>query len=91
MPISVRGAFGEVLVGGRVAATFRSWTLGKTSETWDLVGEIVNSDDYWLSCPGPFQVRLAVGQRWWCLKADGMQVRGSEIELGGEGDVEVRS
>ena len=59
----LRGAAGEVVIGGRVAARVGAWSAETGEGGWSVSAALLPVDAFWMARDGPFALRLAAGSR----------------------------
>ncbi len=68
--IVARGVRGELRVGYHVAAWLGAWEVTIAEDRfvdgrWTATAEVLGADQYLLEAGGQFELRLAMGERWW--------------------------
>jgi hypothetical protein len=86
------GIGGDVRAGGRLAAALGAWSFTGTPESWELTGDTVATDAYWLERPDArFRLTLHVGTRRWRWDGVGVAADGSappRLTITGTGEAE---
>jgi hypothetical protein len=77
-----------VRIGGRVAATITRWSMQYGKGQYTLEGACTDTDAYWLGLPGPWELRLLLGQTTYRLPAVAISVSGDELTAHGSGHLE---
>jgi hypothetical protein len=88
-----RGVSGRLLWGTEVAAVLGRWSLSRLATLdpgWVFDGQVLESNEVYLSRRGPFTLKLGWGARELVYRDCEVSVGGESVTIRGTGSPEVR-